>query len=211
MATFCPFYELKHTCPRPRVESCYRINPPLFFCPAQAIFLVFTQFATIPAGMRRVSLWISLDSISRLQLVPLQDEAGRFSGWILALDAGKRLPRVQGGAADVLRHCSLLHVYCSFPLGTWLLALSPFPSLPLCIYYADTLSLSPSLFSLLFLSFISSPGPTFLSPLSSFVGAADRGSTAPPCVRRDTSQVHEYSMQNALTGGILDSGSLIAV
>lgn len=150
VATFCPFYELKHTCPRPRVESCSRIKPPLFFSyPAQAVFLVFTQFATIPAGMRTASLWIILDSISRLQLVSLQDEAGRFSGWILALDAVKRLFLVQGGAADVHRHCSLLHVYCSFPLGTWLLALSPFPSLPLCIYYADTPSLCfPSCFSL---------------------------------------------------------------
>lgn len=120
-----------------------------FFCPAQAVFLVFTQFATIPAGMRTVSLWIILDSISRLQLVSLQDEAGRFSGWILMLDAVKRLLLVRGGAADVLRHCSLLHVYCSFPLGTWLLALSPFPSPSLCIYYADTPSLCfPSCFSL---------------------------------------------------------------
>lgn len=31
VATFCPFYELKHTCPHPRVESCDRIKPPLFF------------------------------------------------------------------------------------------------------------------------------------------------------------------------------------
>lgn len=160
------------------------------------MILVFTQFATIPAGMRTVPSWISLDSISRLQLVSLQDGAGRFSACILALDAVKRLPLVQGGTADVLRHCSLLHVYCSFPPGTRLLALSLFPSLPLCIYYADTPSLCfPSCFSFSSARLVQLFYP-LTPPFLSFVG---RGSTAPPCVRWSASQVHVNNMQRIKT------------
>lgn len=179
-----------------------------FFCPAQPVFLVFTQFATIPAGLRTVSLWISLDAISRLQLVSLQDGAGRFSGWILALDAVKRLLLVQGGAADVLRHCSLLHAYCSFPPETRLLALSLFPPLPLCIYYADTPSLCfPFSFSL-----ISSLGPTFPSPLAPFLLVEPRLNCATLCSEGHVTGSREHHRcKNILKDGIFKLKSIASI
>lgn len=68
-----------------------------------------------------------------------------------------RLLLIQRGAADFFRHCSLLHDYCSYPLGTSPLSLSlPHSlwfslSLSPCIHYLDT----PSLFhSLHFPSFL---------------------------------------------------------
>lgn len=64
-----------------------------------------------------------------------------------------RLLLIQRGAADFLRHCSLLHGYCSYPLGTSPPSLlSPLPSLSLYPLLGHSLSLSPSLFSLLHLT-----------------------------------------------------------
>lgn len=71
-----------------------------------------------------------------------------------------RLLLIQRGAADFFRHCSLLHDYCSYPLGTSPLSLSlPLSlsgSLSLAVYplLGHSLSLSLSPFPLLPLFFL---------------------------------------------------------
>lgn len=53
-----------------------------------------------------------------------------------------RLLLIQRGAADFLRHCSLLHGYCSYPLGTSSPSLlSPLPSLSLSLSVSITWAL----------------------------------------------------------------------
>lgn len=48
------------------------------------------------------------------------------------------------GATDFLRHCSLLHGYCSYPLGTSALSLPLFLPLSVYLVLGHSLSFSPS-------------------------------------------------------------------
>lgn len=81
------------------------------------------------------------DVVRGLQLVSLQEKAGRLPNSSLALEAIKvRLVLIYGVAADFLRHCFMLHGYCSYPPGTG--TPSP-PPPPASLFHLDT----PSLFS----------------------------------------------------------------
>lgn len=125
-----------------------------------------------------------------------------------------RLLLIQRGAADFLRHCSLLHGYCTHPPGTSPLSLPLFLSLSASVYplRGHSLSLSPSLFSLLppfFLFFLYLTWSKFCLPaltpsLPQFTVYC--GSTAPPCGSTGTSQVTSKTsraVQSALSESLL--------